>query len=205
MELWVEREAAEGRRQRRRVDVPASFMQGGAFTVEVKKDSGEESSEVSLYLDSTLQTAYIEREKNAAGLVMVRPFWYSRPRYSSGAAQLPCGVVTEVLPTMGSSRRVSAQLHRGSLLSGISKNNSAVASSSRTEVRSSITGRIVQVNVEEGMLIEQRECLVIIEAMKMENKIFAPVGGVVRSVAAVEGEGTAAGKVLCIIEAVASS
>ncbi|MCY4444127.1 MAG: acetyl-CoA carboxylase biotin carboxyl carrier protein subunit [Proteobacteria bacterium] len=68
------------------------------------------------------------------------------------------------------------------------------------EIRSSITGRVVQVNVKEGKMIKERDCLVIIEAMKMENKILASCSGVVQRIDIKEGDGISRGKLLCVID-----
>ena len=62
-------------------------------------------------------------------------------------------------------------------------------------------GKVVKVLVEEGQTVEQDEGLVVIEAMKMENELRAPRGGVVRDLAIEEGQALEGGVALCRIEA----
>lgn len=68
------------------------------------------------------------------------------------------------------------------------------------ELKSVMTGRVVMINVLPGDQVKKDDCLVIVEAMKMENKIFSPVSGVVRSVTVREGESVAVGHVLCTFD-----
>ena len=54
-------------------------------------------------------------------------------------------------------------------------------------LRSQITGKVLKVLVSEGQDISPNEPLIIIEAMKMENKIFAKVSGKVSGIKVKEG------------------
>jgi biotin carboxyl carrier protein len=63
-------------------------------------------------------------------------------------------------------------------------------------VRSQITGKVLKVLVKTGDRVEAGGALFIIEAMKMENRVFASAGGVVQSVGVKEGDQVAAGKEL---------
>jgi biotin carboxyl carrier protein len=54
-------------------------------------------------------------------------------------------------------------------------------------VRSQITGKVLKVAVKPGDTVAEGAMLLVIEAMKMENKIFATAGGTVSKVSAVEG------------------
>jgi len=59
----------------------------------------------------------------------------------------------------------------------------AHAESSGTEViRAFMPGKIVQVHVKPGDLVQAKAPILSIEAMKMENEIFSKAGGVVRTV-----------------------
>lgn len=71
----------------------------------------------------------------------------------------------------------------------------------RREVNSAMTGRVVQVNIKPGDAVHSGDCLMIIEAMKMENKIAAPMAGVVKSVGVQEGQSVAVHQRLCVLEA----
>jgi len=57
-------------------------------------------------------------------------------------------------------------------------------------------GTVVKVLVAEGDTVAKGDDLVVVEAMKMEIKLSAPRDGVVRSVAAREGQGCDAGQTL---------
>ncbi|RGX54181.1 biotin/lipoyl-binding protein [Anaerotruncus sp. AF02-27] len=49
-------------------------------------------------------------------------------------------------------------------------------------------GNILDVKVKEGDTVEANQLLLVLEAMKMENEIFAPVGGTVVSVHVKKGD-----------------
>jgi acetyl-CoA/propionyl-CoA carboxylase biotin carboxyl carrier protein len=66
-------------------------------------------------------------------------------------------------------------------------------------VASPMHGTVVAVHVTDGQPVEQDEVLFVVEAMKMENEILAPRGGVVRAVSVAAGEAVSAGKLLCRI------
>lgn len=70
----------------------------------------------------------------------------------------------------------------------------------RREVNSAMTGRVVQVNMQPGERVHSGDCLMIIEAMKMENKITAPMAGLVKSVDVQEGQSVAVNQRLCVLE-----
>ena len=60
-------------------------------------------------------------------------------------------------------------------------------------VRSQITGKVLKVSVKSGDTVAEGDLLLVIEAMKMENKIFATSSGTVVKVNAVEGSMVALG------------
>ena len=49
-------------------------------------------------------------------------------------------------------------------------------------VTAPMPGNILKVNVSEGQAVKEGDLLVILEAMKMENEIFAPCAGTVKQV-----------------------
>ena len=55
-------------------------------------------------------------------------------------------------------------------------------------VRAPMPGRVVKVEVEEGELVEAGRGLLVVEAMKMENSLTAPVGGRVGTIHVVAGQ-----------------
>ncbi len=63
-----------------------------------------------------------------------------------------------------------------------------------------MTGLIVAIEVGDGDLVRPGQQLAVLEAMKMEHVVAAPLGGVVRLVAGAKGEVLAAGRPLLFIE-----
>lgn len=70
---------------------------------------------------------------------------------------------------------------------------------SGTPVKSPMPGTILSVNVSEGKTVAEGDVLFILEAMKMENEIVAPVGGTVNKIVAAKGSSVATDEVLAFI------
>ena len=60
-------------------------------------------------------------------------------------------------------------------------------------------GNILDVAVKEGAHVEAGDKLVVLEAMKMENDITAPVAGTVATVAVKKGDVVSTGDLLVVI------
>ena len=75
----------------------------------------------------------------------------------------------------------------------------AAAGASRL-VTSAMPGRVVKVLVKAGDRVTARQGLVVVEAMKMENELRAPVDAVVREVKVTEGASVDAGAILVVLE-----
>jgi 3-methylcrotonyl-CoA carboxylase alpha subunit len=69
------------------------------------------------------------------------------------------------------------------------------------DVTSPMPGKIISVNVEPGANVEQRALLVVLEAMKMEHRIEAPVAGTVKDVLVTAGQLVTSGAKLISITA----
>lgn len=69
-------------------------------------------------------------------------------------------------------------------------------------VRAPTSGKILAVNATVGQSVARNDIIVIVEAMKMENQVLAPVDGVVESVSAAEGDQVHARQVLMTIKPV---
>ena len=70
----------------------------------------------------------------------------------------------------------------------------------RAQVVASMPGKVVRVLVETGASVEAGEGLVVVEAMKMQNELKSPKGGVVVEVRAEAGATVNAGDVLVVVE-----
>lgn len=68
-------------------------------------------------------------------------------------------------------------------------------------VRSPMVGKILSIKVEKGQTVAKGEELLVIEAMKMENKIFAPQSGIVDQLPVQEGQQVALGEELLSLKA----
>lgn len=71
----------------------------------------------------------------------------------------------------------------------------------RQVIRAQMTGKVLQVLVEPGTLVTPDTPLVVIEAMKMENRVFAARAGKVSAVAVKAGDLIQSGRELLVIEA----
>ncbi|MEA2721761.1 MAG: hypothetical protein QOJ39_3625 [Candidatus Eremiobacteraeota bacterium] len=69
------------------------------------------------------------------------------------------------------------------------------------DVTAPMPGKIISVNVESGATVEERALLVVLEAMKMEHRIEAPVAGTVKDVRVKPGELVKSGATLVTIGA----
>lgn len=66
-------------------------------------------------------------------------------------------------------------------------------------VAAPMPGRVVRVLIEPGKVVTRGQGVAVVEAMKMENELVAPVDGVVREVRAVVDDSVQAGDVLVIV------
>ncbi len=67
-------------------------------------------------------------------------------------------------------------------------------------VVSQMTGRIVRIDVKTGDTVSEGDVLLVVEAMKMENEITAPVGGTVKEINVNAGARVSEGDTLLVIE-----
>lgn len=74
------------------------------------------------------------------------------------------------------------------------------AATARGAVTAQIAGRIVRIDAKVGDAVKAGDVLLILEAMKMENEIKAPVDGVVKEIPVSEGARVTEGDVLAVVE-----
>jgi pyruvate carboxylase subunit B len=72
-------------------------------------------------------------------------------------------------------------------------------------VSTSMPGKIVKILVLEGQTVEEGQGLLILEAMKMENQVKAPVAGVVARIHVREGDSVESDALLVEIEELPSA
>lgn len=75
----------------------------------------------------------------------------------------------------------------------------AASSATGTPVTAPMPGVVLDIKVSAGQTVKKGDCVVILEAMKMENEIFAPVDGKVASVVASKGQNVDSGATLITI------
>ena len=63
-----------------------------------------------------------------------------------------------------------------------------------------ITGKIISVNVKAGDAVDEGDIICVLESMKMENPILAPVGGTVAKVAIASDQTVKPGDTIAVIE-----
>lgn len=68
------------------------------------------------------------------------------------------------------------------------------------ELRASMPGKVVKVQIEAGATVEKGAGIVVVEAMKMQNEMRSPREGVVVSINVKAGDTVSAGDVLAVIE-----
>jgi biotin carboxyl carrier protein len=79
------------------------------------------------------------------------------------------------------------------------RRSGALEAEGRQQVVAPMPGKIVCVLVEAGDKVEAGQGLVVVEAMKMQNEIRSPKGGVVERLHVKAGQPVNAGEVLCIV------
>ena len=56
------------------------------------------------------------------------------------------------------------------------------------EIVSALPGTIVRIVAKEGQPVEEGDLLIILDAMKMQNRILTPVAGIIREIYVKEGD-----------------
>ncbi len=82
---------------------------------------------------------------------------------------------------------------------GIEEVSSASASGEGTEVKAPMPGAVLRVLKSVGDTVEENEEILVIEAMKMETPIKAPVAGTITSLAVAQNDKIATGQVLATV------
>ena len=71
---------------------------------------------------------------------------------------------------------------------------------SRIEVKSEIPGKVIRIEVGVGDSVAEDDALIMVESMKMEIPIPAPIGGTVVEILVADGEVLTEGQVVARLE-----
>ncbi len=69
-----------------------------------------------------------------------------------------------------------------------------------TEVRAELVGNVWKIEAQPGQQVEMDDTLIILESMKMEIPVTAPVAGLVKEILVKEQDVVKEGQVLAVIE-----
>lgn len=67
------------------------------------------------------------------------------------------------------------------------------------EIKSRAPGMVISVDVKAGDAVKAKDTIAVMEAMKMKQKVFAPVDGVVKEIKVKEGDRINAGAVVAVL------
>lgn len=67
-------------------------------------------------------------------------------------------------------------------------------------VKSEITGKVWQIEASVGQKLAEEDPIVILESMKMEIPVVAPVGGVLKQILVAEGDAVREGQDVAIMD-----
>jgi len=102
-----------------------------------------------------------------------------------------------VLPTF-MVQTPAASIPAGAAPSPAAASNGGESIDEEKVCRSPVSGIVVKSNVRQGQVIEPADLLFVLEAMKMETEITAPVGGKVAEVRVAVGDSVKGGQVVLV-------
>jgi acetyl-CoA carboxylase biotin carboxyl carrier protein len=68
------------------------------------------------------------------------------------------------------------------------------------EILAPLAGKIIQLGLQVGTVVEEDDEVLVIEAMKMETPVFAPCGGTIKAVKVKVGDEVEEDDVLAVID-----
>lgn len=69
-----------------------------------------------------------------------------------------------------------------------------------TDVVAPMVGKVISIVANAGEKVEMDDSVVVIESMKMENHVVAPVSGIIKEIKVAPGDVVKSGTVLAVIE-----
>ncbi len=147
-----------------------------------------------LFLAGTMHTQFIESEMSFGDLS------------SSGPGEAPMTPSPEkrtfVVELEGKHHVVDIWIPQGSRGSRRPPNMPEVgtlSNSSDGSIVAPMQGTIVEIDVEEGQMVEAGDIICVLEAMKMENEISSPIAGVIERIGVSERESVPAGRLIAVV------
>lgn len=74
------------------------------------------------------------------------------------------------------------------------------ASKQVNAIKAPMPGLILEMSVSVGQEVKENDCLLILEAMKMENSFLSPRAGIIKSISASKGDAVEKGQLLIEFE-----
>lgn len=116
--------------------------------------------------------------------------------YEVDVTELSEAIVTNVAPTAAPAAPVAAPAAPAAVAAPVA---AAPVSGTGTPVKSPMPGTILKVSATAGQSVKEGDILFILEAMKMENEIVAPVSGTVSQVVVSSGNTVDTDQILAFI------
>jgi len=170
------------------VDLPSQLVSGRIFEANI------DGSPRTLRWDREGKTLYI-LERSALGPTVERPISLRSVRNTSFPGELETKFELEISGIHGHLVQTSAQRYAPG-----QENRELSKTGKSSTIRSPITGKVLKVLVQDGDHAEKGTILLIVEAMKMENKIFAASSGIIGQMKVTEGQSVMAHQELMSIK-----
>lgn len=116
--------------------------------------------------------------------------------YEVDVTELSEAIVTNIAPTAAPAAPVAAPAAPAAVAAPVA---AAPVSGAGTPVKSPMPGTILKVSATAGQSVKEGDILFILEAMKMENEIVAPVSGTVSQVVVSSGNTVDTDQILAFI------
>lgn len=182
------------------VDLPDTIIDNQPFAVEVE---GRKYIARFNPASGSLLLAAAQASDSATAPVVERPVAVrsmSATRFP-GDSEVACEIECSLPSTTGPAAPVALRAVASRWFPGAAKSDKAAKGLRNPVLRSQITGKVLKVLATEGSLVDEGAPLLVIEAMKMENRIVAPARVKIVSVKAKEGASVASGEELMRFEA----